>query len=240
MCHCDYIHTYWMKCKFLLQTVLLTFTRLHFFHIISCQSSWLVIKQSRWQFHSSLDSRQHPFTTGSCGNNESEELLSIDPGRNSKSDSEVPMETSGWDWRRFTRWLTTLHTNSEWNSCYRTVRGIRLNTTHSVWGANQRITKSMLEGIPATSGTSWILAVMFTTGCTSRHTIVTMIAMGAIVPPLMEVDGGTTTAIISTSTARMARLVLPFVLRLTHGSISQLLEWCWRGNNINIRKKFLK
>ena len=123
----------------------------------SFQISWFITEPSPRHSHSSIDSQPSQSTTGSCSNNESivQRFLSQD-GKPPKLDSEDPMDSSGWDWRRFTRWRTALHTNWGWNSCWWTVRGIQLNTTHSVWRANHNITESMSEGIPVTCVTSWI------------------------------------------------------------------------------------
>ena len=158
------------------------------------------ISPSTRPFHSSVNSRRSMFTTGLCFNKGSIFLwASTDPGKNIKLDSESTMETSGWDWRRFTRWRTALHTNWGWNSCWRTVRGIQWNTTHSVWRVKPRTTRYTWLDTREMCMTSWTMErsrVGFITGWTSQHTIVTMIAtVDAIVLPCMQEDGGTTTAV---------------------------------------------
>ena len=140
------------------------------------------------------------------------------------------METTGWDLKQFTGWQKALHTNWGSNSCYRTVRGIQLNTTHCRWRANQRITKSKLEGIPVI-WVMWWTCSMLTMGCSSRHTIETMIGVVAIVLSQVEVDGGTRTVHISTSMAYMDLVGLASIW-MAHGLSSQHLEWCWRSSNI--------
>ena len=188
------------------------------------------ISPSTRRFLSSVNSRRSMFTTGPCSNKGSMDLwASTDPGKNIRLDSGSPMETSGWDWKRFTRWRTTLHTNWGWNSCRGTVRGIQWNTTHSVWRVKPRTTRYTWLDTREMRMTSWTLeqsrVITFITGWTSQHTIVTMIAGVAIVLPCMEEDGGTTTASVSTWT-----------VGTTHHSASMLkvsvivpcLEWWWR------------
>ena len=191
------------------------------------------ISPSTQPFHSSVNSRRSMFTIGSCSNRGLiDRWASTDPGKNIRMDSGSTMETSGWDWRRFTRWRTALHTNWGWNSCWRTVRvrGIQWNTTHSVWRVKPRTTRYTWLDTREMCMTSWTMErsriMYFITGWTSPHTIARMIT--TVMPIVLyfgEEDGGTTDAFVSTWTGGTTNYT-PSMFSIT--VIVPRLEWWWR------------
>ena len=145
------------------------------------------------------------------------------------------MEISGWDWKNFTTWRTALHTNWGSNSCYRTVHGIQLNTTHSVWRVNHNITESMSEGIPETLTMSWIMVIAKVLESSMEwifppSIVTTIVVVRTIVPPTGEVDGGTTTASTSTPTV-LKRTKAQTFTTTANGLIFCHPEWCWDGRS---------